>query len=1134
MSTVQHGVARRLRAALAATVLAGMLAGIPSGLVLLVGWPLPTSLPTLEQVQLWATTPLSDQTVINTLAILLWYLWAQFTRAVAVETLAARSGAAPRRLRGTAGTQRLAAVLVTAISMTTTTTAAVAGPALVGLASIEPAPTAHAAPAVASTAYAVRADMVLPGAAGLPTAERATVPAGRITLSVDGHRWEHTVAEGDTLWDVAGRWLDDPTRWPEIYALNRGRYWPEVSGTTGLRDPDLIHPGWVLELPADATPPPDAEQADPPPEDGPDAEAVPELVHEVANGDWMWHIADRYLGDPHRYPEIAALNPTYEQRYPGFPDHIEPGDELVLPPDAHDSGPIRHASGDVVPVDEPPAPQPPPPEPEPAEPPDPPATGSPQPSPPAPVTPADPDGVVPNPAATPTPTTLGQTATTGEPATSPTPPADPSPSPGPAAAGEETDDQPAAEDGDGVVLGDGSWIPWAVAAAVAAAMAVVWLQRRRRYHPRRLDHPDGDTDELHLKDPDPAALDEPATVSRIRRALRIRFRGEIPPTAFEPEPEGESEPGPGPGPEPASESGSGLDAAQPVPSAGVGQDEQPPPLLRVPAVEPLPEGGTGIVGPGAEAAARGALVAALSAGAPVDPDAQTEVVVPAEVMVTLLGADAVTLGTWRRLRVTPDLDSALAVVEARLLSTARLLDEYELEDLAALRAVAPAERPVPPMLLISDTPGAEARMRTRNALGLGTGLGVSALLLGSWDHGPTIHVEIDGSCRPATGGAELPPGIPTRMPVADQQTAFELLTTLREAHTGQASPPAAASTTPNPPATEPPDTAGHGDAPVHDEKKTPSGRDDAQRPVPEPAEPAPSAGGEEAGQEEPAVGVPTASVRVLGMPEIEGWQKAGRPLRKAAVELLTYLAVHPDGAAPDQIQEDLWPDSRRRLAATKLHTAASNLRHLLAAGAGADDEHAGAYVRKEKGRYRIPAGPVEIDLWTLRAEAARARRTADPAVRVAALREACQAYRGELAAGRDYEWVTGHREAARQLALDAHTTLASLVADDDPDEAARLLLAAVAVDPMAEAVYRQAMHACHRIGDAETIRSLLRRLAGQLEVVGGEPADETIELAEKLRTELNQPPGPARDTTGYRSGDSATSVTEAPPVDRTP
>jgi DNA-binding SARP family transcriptional activator len=538
----------------------------------------------------------------------------------------------------------------------------------------------------------------------------------------------------------------------------------------------------------------------------------------------------------------------------------------------------------------------------------------------------------------------------------------------------------------------------------------------------------------------------------------------------------------------------------------------------VPVIEPLPEGGIGIVGPGAQAAARGALVAALSAGAPADPDAQAEVVVPAEVMVTLLGADAVALGSWRRLRVTPDLDGALAVVEARLLGAARLLDEYELTDLVALRTTAPAERPVPPLLLIAATPGAEARMRTRNALGLGRGLEVSALLLGDWPHGPSVHVGTDGTCRPAGGTTALPAGVPPRMAVVEQEPAVELLATLRESHTGEPATPAAGGAPTGAPAyratpaaAQPGGTAGEA---VADEKKTPVGRDDAhqkpsQAPAAAPHEPA---GDRQADEGAATPGVPKATARVLGAPEIDNWQAADRPLRKAAVELLTYLAVHPDGAEPARIQEDFWPESRRRLAATKLHTAASNLRHLLAAAAGADDEQAGAYLRKEDGRYRLPAQVVEIDLWTLRRECAHARRAANPTERVAALRRACEAYRGELAAGREYEWVTAHREAARQLALDAHTSLADAIAGNDPGEAARLLLKAVEVDPMAEAVYRQAMRACHRTGDAATIRALLRHLAGQLDTVGGEPADETIELAEKLRADLDQQPSPGSDT----------------------
>ena len=480
-------------------------------------------------------------------------------------------------------------------------------------------------------------------------------------------------------------------------------------------------------------------------------------------------------------------------------------------------------------------------------------------------------------------------------------------------------------------------------------------------------------------------------------------------------------------------------------------------------------------------------MAALSSGPPADPDSWAEVVAPADTMVTLLGADAVALGSWGRLRVTPDLDTALTLVETRLLGAARLLDEYQLTDLAGLRREAPAERPVPPLLLVADTPPPRQQMRTRNAVGLGDGLEVSALLLGEWEHGPTVHVDTDGTCHPT--GAHTTPvgGVQQRMAVLDQRAAIDLLRTLREAHTGQPDATEAARNRP------------------HNDEKTHIRRADAHHRQPDnglpDTDPAPEPG-------TVALPVPKATAQVLGPPVIHNWQAAGKPLRSAAVALLVYLTVHPDGVDPARIQEDFWPDSRRRLAATKLHTAASTLRHLLAASACAGPQHAAAYVVKQHGRYRLAPDTVEIDLWTLRAEHARARRAASDTERLAALRAACAAYHGELAEGSDHEWITGHREAARRLALDVHTNLAAMITDQDPHEAVRLLLRAVDIDPMAEAVYRQAMRACHRIGDTETISALLRRLAGQLDDIGAEPADETVELADKLRTDLHRRPGP--------------------------
>lgn len=65
-------------------------------------------------------------------------------------------------------------------------------------------------------------------------------------------------------------------------------------------------------------------------------------VYRVEKGDYLGHIADRYLGEFDRYPELAKLNEIRD------PDLIRPGQKLRLPSGAADAGVRVHATGLVA------------------------------------------------------------------------------------------------------------------------------------------------------------------------------------------------------------------------------------------------------------------------------------------------------------------------------------------------------------------------------------------------------------------------------------------------------------------------------------------------------------------------------------------------------------------------------------------------------------------------------------------------------------------------------------------------------------------------------------------------------------------------------------------------------------------
>ncbi|MQA00407.1 MAG: LysM peptidoglycan-binding domain-containing protein [Dehalococcoidia bacterium] len=75
---------------------------------------------------------------------------------------------------------------------------------------------------------------------------RIPLPARHLEAR-DGVAMRYQVRLGDSLWAIAERLLADGFRWTELWDLNGGR---EMPGGRRFVDPDLILPGWWLNLPA--------------------------------------------------------------------------------------------------------------------------------------------------------------------------------------------------------------------------------------------------------------------------------------------------------------------------------------------------------------------------------------------------------------------------------------------------------------------------------------------------------------------------------------------------------------------------------------------------------------------------------------------------------------------------------------------------------------------------------------------------------------------------------------------------------------------------------------------------------------------------------------------------------------------
>lgn len=296
--------------------------------------------PALSEVRALPSATLSDDAVFVVLTLAAWIAWLVFTVSVGVEVVAVARGIDTPRLPAAGLLQRAATRLVAAafLSMTMSrplpTFAAIPTSSRPAVSARLPAPSMMASERAPTSTTAVAAT-----ASGAGQGEEASGGDGA-TAEVDAPSVV-TVQPGDSAWQIAEDYLHDGMRWRDLWDLNADRPQPDGSSWT---DPQLLLPGWQLQLPPHPTPSTTT--------GAPSVAASEGGWYTVVEGDTLSGIAAREFADPAVADQLFALNRDRPQPDGGRledPNLILPGWQLALPaqPEAAPASTVPSASNDT-------------------------------------------------------------------------------------------------------------------------------------------------------------------------------------------------------------------------------------------------------------------------------------------------------------------------------------------------------------------------------------------------------------------------------------------------------------------------------------------------------------------------------------------------------------------------------------------------------------------------------------------------------------------------------------------------------------------------------------------------------------------------------------------------------------------
>lgn len=213
---------------------------------------------------------------------------------------------------------------------------------------------------------------------------------------------------------------------------------------------------------------------------------------------------------------------------------------------------------------------------------------------------------------------------------------------------------------------------------------------------------------------------------------------------------------------------------------------------------------------------------------------------------------------------------------------------------------------------------------------------------------------------------------------------------------------------------------------------------------------------------------------------VEGWR------RRQALELLAFLAAHPEGRSVDAVAEAIWPEGHARRVRSHLRQLVREARLRLAT----DSDDASIVVLRD-GSYRLDWQSVWVDVEAFRRAIARAARSEDPTM---SLREAVSLYRGDFCKDAYYSWSEPIGQELERTYLGAVIQLADrLIERGELQEASPIIDAALAFNPYSDALAQRAIFLdVRRLG----ARAARERLSS---------------FRERLRADLGQEPDPATD-----------------------